>query len=211
MEKTMPLGSHVEMCMGQKFSARPGLQFLGHFAARSQLQPGPARSPAITAHSNRGCSNLCMQCTSTGLYKLSAGVDWKVVMHFRKILACFDKQLYGPCLYCVYLNYCICLLLRKFSKVRAARRRPGAQQATARPAGHVGPGLAAHGPPGPRSSLVTGHNNSENLPYYYVTDSNIKLTPMASCTSCLKSSFLRLSESGFFLAPSLTSSFSSND
>ena len=43
---------------------------------------------------------------------------------------------------CCFLGETICLLLRKFSKMRAGRRRPGPQQATALPAGHVGLGLA---------------------------------------------------------------------
>jgi len=106
---------------------------------------GPARpaanfslacSPAITAHSNRGCSKLCKQCTSTNLYKLSAGGDWKVVMDFTKILACLDKQLYGPCLYCV---------LAKLFK-------SAGRQTTAHPA--RGPRWAGLAAPDPCSSLA---------------------------------------------------------
>jgi len=53
----------------------------------------------------------------------------------------------------------ICLLLQKFSKVWAARRRPGpAQRAAshgpAQPVGLVGPGLVACRLPAPCSSLI---------------------------------------------------------
>jgi len=138
------------MCTGRKFSARPG-------PARNFQ----ARSTAITAHNNRGCSKLCTQFTSTSLYKLSAGGNWSGNGFHENFLIkyCITVLSAGAVLQTTVgckLGQTICLLLQKFSKMWAARR-PSPRHATARP--------------GPRRNFSTPLRGV-NTPYFFTWTPN---------------------------------------
>ena len=104
---------------------RPGPQPTSPGRAR----PSPQYATTPRPQSNSDCSTLA------GLYKLSAGGDWKVVKWPENFGLCCVVADHSSL--CCKLGEIICLLLQKFSKVR-----PGPQQATAWPSPRATPARA---------------------------------------------------------------------